>query len=436
MSFLARNRSALGALARATSSAASTSTAASSSAVAATRALRSFATEASSDADHGVSFGLSEEQEAFQSLARKFTADEIIPVAGHHDRTMEYPWEVIKKAHAVGLLNTHIPTEYGGPGLGVMECALISEELAYGCSGIQTAMEANGLAEAPLLVSASHETKQKYLGRMTEEPLVAAYCVTEPSAGSDVANIATRAEKQGDKWVLNGTKMWITNGGHANWYFVLAKTDPSAKANKSMTGFVVDGNSPGITIGKKEINMGQRCSDTRMITFENVVVPEENILGKPGDGFKTAMGAFDITRPLVAAGAVGVAQRALTEAAKWAQERKTMGHPIMQHQAVAFLLAEMAMRVEAARMMTWKASWTKDRGLRNSYFASIAKAMASEAAVANANDAVQIYGGMGFNTESPVEKLYRDAKIFTIYEGTSQIQRVIISRFIEQLYAS
>ncbi|KAE8234575.1 hypothetical protein CF326_g380 [Tilletia indica] len=434
MSFLARNRTAFGALARATSSSASSSTPASSSA--ASRVLRSFATEASGDfPDTGVSFGLSEEQEAFQSLARKFTAEEIIPVATHHDKTMEYPWEVIKKAHAVGLLNTHIPTEYGGPGLGVMECALISEELAYGCSGIQTAMEANGLAEAPLLVSASHETKQKYLGRMTEEPLVAAYCVTEPGAGSDVANISTRAEKQGDKWVLNGTKMWITNGGHANWYFVLAKTDPSAKSNKAMTGFVVDGNSEGITIGKKEINMGQRCSDTRMITFENVVVPAENILGKPGDGFKTAMGAFDITRPLVAAGAVGVAQRALSEAAKWAQERKTMGHPIMQHQAVAFLLAEMAMRVEAARMMTWKASWTKDRGLRNTYFASIAKAMASEAAVANANDAVQIYGGMGFNTESPVEKLYRDAKIFTIYEGTSQIQRLIISRFIESMYA-
>ncbi|KAL9935274.1 hypothetical protein V8E36_005622 [Tilletia maclaganii] len=442
MSFLIRNKSALGALARTATAAASSSSsantlAASSSSTAAAalqRSLRSYATEAA-DAPAGVSFALSEEQEAFQSLARDFTVKEIIPIAHHHDKTMEYPWEVIKKAHSVGLLNTHIPAEYGGPGLGVMECALISEELAFGCSGIQTAMEANGLAEAPLLVSASHEIKEKYLGRMTEEPLVAAYCVTEPSAGSDVANIATRAEKQGDKWVLNGTKMWITNGGHANWYFVLAKTDPSAKANKSMTGFVVDADTPGISVGKKEINMGQRCSDTRMITFENVVVPQENILGKPGDGFKTAMGAFDITRPLVAAGAVGVAQRALTEAAKWAQERKTMGHPIMQHQAVAFLLAEMAMRVEAARMMTWKASWTKDRGLRNSYFASIAKAMASEAAVANANDAVQIYGGMGFNTESPVEKLYRDAKIFTIYEGTSQIQRLIVSRFIEQMYA-
>lgn len=367
-------------------------------------------------------------------LARKFTADEITPIAAHHDKTMEYPWEVIKKAHSVGLLNTHIPEEFGGPGLGLMECSLISEELAFGCSGIQTAIEANGLAEAPILVAGNKEQKAKYLGRMTEEPLVASYCVTEPGAGSDVAGISTRAEKKGDKWVLNGSKMWITNGGHANWYFVLAKTDPSAKATKSMTGFIVDGDSPGIVKGKKEINMGQRCSDTRMITFEDVEVPEENVLGKPGDGFKTAMGAFDITRPLVAAGATGVAQRALVEAVKYAQERKTMGRPIIQHQAIAFMLADMAMDVEAARGMVWKSCWQKDHGLRNSYYASIAKCLASRAAVANADRAVQVYGGMGFNSESPVEKLYRDAKIFELYEGTSQIQRLIISRMIEEQY--
>ncbi|CAO1618401.1 unnamed protein product [Sympodiomycopsis kandeliae] len=393
---------------------------------------RGFASEAPGSG--AVSFALSEDQEALQDLARKFTAENIIPVARHHDETMEYPWEVIKSAHSVGLLNTHIPEEFGGPGLGLMDCSLISEELAFGCSGIQTAIEANGLAEAPILVAGNKEQKTKYLGRMTEEPLVASYCVTEPGAGSDVAAITTRAEKKGDKWVINGNKMWITNGGHANWYFVLAKTDPSAKPSKSMTGFIVDGNSPGITRGKKEINMGQRCSDTRMITFEDVEVPEENVLGKPGDGFKTAMGAFDITRPLVAAGAIGVAQRALVEAAKYAQERKTMGRPIIQHQAVAFMLADMAMDVEAARNMVWKASWAKDNGQRNSYWASMAKYLASRAAVSNANLAVQIYGGMGFNTESSVEKLYRDSKIFELYEGTSQIQKLIVSRHLEELY--
>ena len=174
---------------------------------------------------------------------------------------------------------------------------MITEELAYGCTGIQTAIEANGLAEAPVLVAGNDEQKAKYLGRMTEEPLVASYGVTEPGAGSDVANISTRAEKRGDKWILNGTKMWITNGGHASWYFVLARTNPEERPHKALSGFIVDGDAPGVIRGKKEINMGQRCSDTRMITFEDVEVPEENLLGKPGDGFKIAMGAFDITRP-------------------------------------------------------------------------------------------------------------------------------------------
>lgn len=383
----------------------------------------------------GVSFGLSDDQEAYRDLARKFAKEEIIPHARHHDQTMEYPTDIIKKGWELGLLNTHIPEQYGGPGLGLMECALISEELAFGCSGIQTAMEANGLAEAPLLVSGSHEIKQKYLGRMTEEPLMAAYCVTEPGAGSDVANIATKAEKQGDHFVLNGNKMWITNAGKANWFFVLAKTDPSAKAAKSMTGFVVEADWPGVTVSRKEVNMGQRCSDTRMVSFENVVVPQENVLGKPGDGFKTAMGAFDITRPLVAAGAVGLAQRALHEAAHYAQQRQTMGKQIIDHQGVAFMLADMQMDVEGARNLVWKACWAKDQGQRNSFWASMAKCRASQAATSNANLAVQIFGGLGFNTESPVEKLYRDARIFEIYEGTTQIQKLIISRHIKELFA-
>ncbi|KAG8899847.1 hypothetical protein FRB99_006404, partial [Tulasnella sp. 403] len=313
----------------------------------------------------GLSYSLSEEQAGIQDLARKFTREHIVPVAAEYDRSMAYPWPVIKAAHEVGLLNTHIPEAYGGPGLGLFECALISEELAYGCTGIQTAMEANGLAEAPVIIAGSEETKKKYLGRMTEEPLVAAYCVTEPSAGSDVAAIKTRAEKKGDKWIINGSKMWITNSGHANWFFVLAKTDNSAKPAQSLTGFVVEANTPGIILGKKEINMGQRCSDTRMVTFEDVEVPEENVLGKPGDGFKIAMKAFDITRPLIASAAVGLSQRALEEAVKYAQERKTMGVPIIQHQAVAFMLADMAIQVEASRGLVWKAAWAKDAGLQN-----------------------------------------------------------------------
>lgn len=381
-----------------------------------------------------VSFELSDDQRSYQELARKFTKDNITPVARHYDETMEYPWEVIKKAHEVGLLNTHVPEAFGGIGLGLQECALISEELAFGCTGIQTAIEANGLAEAPVLVAGNDQQKAKYLGRMTEEPLVASYAVTEPGAGSDVANISTKAVKKGDKWILNGTKMWITNGGYANWYFVLAKTNPDERAHKALSGFIVDGDAKGVIRGKKEINMGQRCSDTRMITFEDVEVPEENMLGAPGDGFKTAMGAFDITRPLVAAGAVGLAQRALYEATIYAKERKTMGKPIITHQAVAFMLADMQMAVESSRNLVWKAAWAKDQGMRNSFYASMAKCLASRAAVSNADQAVQIYGGLGFNSESAVEKLYRDAKIFELYEGTSQIQRLVISRHLADLY--
>ncbi|KDQ17893.1 hypothetical protein BOTBODRAFT_154820 [Botryobasidium botryosum FD-172 SS1] len=379
-----------------------------------------------------VSFGLTDDQEAVRDLARRFTRENIVPVAAQYDRSMEYPWPVIKAAHGAGLLNTHVPEKYGGAGLSVLECALISEELAYGCTGVQTAIEANGLAEAPLIVAGSDAIKQKYLGRMTEEPLVSAYCVTEPSAGSDVANIRTRAEKKGDKWVINGTKMWITNAGHANWFFVLARTGDAGA--KGLSGFVVDGDSVGISLGKKEINMGQRCSDTRMVTFEDVVVPEENMLGSPGDGFKIAMKVFDITRPLVSAAAVGLSQRALEEAVKYAQERKTMGTAIINHQAVAFMLADMAIQTEASRALVWKSAWTKDAGEKNTFYASMAKTLASRTAVENANLAVQIFGGAGFNTEYPVEKLFRDSKIFELYEGTSQIQRMIISRNLSQVY--
>ncbi|CAG8537680.1 9327_t:CDS:2 [Ambispora leptoticha] len=346
----------------------------------------------------GPSFALTEEQRNIQELAHNFAKEEIIPKAAHHDITGEYPTEIIKKAWELGLVNTHIPQEFGGLGLGVFDSSLVTEELAWGCTGIQTAIEANGLAEAPLVVAGNQAQNKKYLGRMTEAPLMAAYCVTEPGAGSDVAGISTKAEKQGDKWVINGQKMWITNGGKANWYFVLARTDPTAKPGSAFTGFIVDADTPGITPGRKEINLGQRASDTRGITFENVVVPEENVLGVPGKGFQIAMSAFDITRPLVSAGAVGLARRALEEATKYSLERKTMGKLISQHQAVAFMLADAAIGIEAARNVVWKACWIRDQGERNTYYASIAKALASDVAVSTANMAVQVFGGNGFNT--------------------------------------
>lgn len=388
----------------------------------------------SADPSSGYHFELSAEQREYRDLARKFAAEEIIPKAAHHDKTGEYPWDLVKKAFDLGLINTHIPTKYGGLGLSNFEGCLITEEISYGCTGIGTALEANSLGQAPVILAGNEEQKKKYLGRMTapaqDKPLICAYCVTEPGAGSDVANVKTRAERKGDEYILNGQKMWITNGGYANWYFVLARTnpDPKAPASKALTGFIVDGDSKGLTRGRKEWNMGQRASDTRGITFEDVRVPKENVLGVEGAGFKIAMGAFDLTRPPVAAGAVGLARRAFDEARKYALERKTMGKLIAEHQAVAFILAEMAIGIESARLCYQKAAWQIDRGERNTYLASIAKALAGDVANKAAADAVQIFGGNGFNTEYPVEKLMRDAKIYQIYEGTAQIQRLIISR--------
>ncbi|XP_071115631.1 medium-chain specific acyl-CoA dehydrogenase, mitochondrial-like isoform X2 [Haliotis cracherodii] len=396
------------------------------------RALSSAPNAAAASKSSGASFGFefSEEQKEYQALSRKFAREEILPKAPEYDKSGEYPVEIIKKAWELGLMNTHIPQSCGGLGLGIMDACIVTEELAYGCTGVQTAIEANSLGQMPVIIAGNEAQKKKYLGRMMEEPLMCAYGVTEPGAGSDVAGIKTRAVKKGNEYVINGQKMWITNGGHANWYFVLARTDPdpNASAGKAFTGFIVERDTPGVIPGRKEWNMGQRASDTRGITFEDVVVPAENVLGQEGVGFKIAMGAFDKTRPPVAAGAVGLAQRALDEATRYSMERKTMGKFICEHQAVSFILAEMAIGVETARLAMHRSAWEIDQGRRNTYFASIAKALAGDVANKCATDAVQVFGGNGFNSDYPVEKLMRDAKIYQIYEGTAQIQRMIIAR--------
>jgi acyl-CoA dehydrogenase len=289
-------------------------------------------------------------------------------------------------------------------------------------------MEANGLAQAPLIMFGTDDQKKRFLAPMTEELQLAAYCVTEPGAGSDVQGIRTRAEKRGDKYVLNGTKMWITNASVATWYFVLAYTDPE-KSYRGMTGFIVPANTPGIEVGRKEKNLGQRASDTRGITFDNVEVDAANVLGgAEGTGWMQAMGAFDKSRPFVASASVGLARAAFEHARDYAQERKTFGKPISVHQAVSFMLADMAMNIDAARHLVRHAAWLHDQGKQNTMQAAMAKAFAADMANKVATDAVQIHGGNGYNTEYPVEKLFRDAKIFQIYEGTSQIQRMIIAR--------
>eukprot|EP00614_Pseudopedinella_elastica_P017459 CAMPEP_0172644520 /NCGR_PEP_ID=MMETSP1068-20121228/239249_1 /TAXON_ID=35684 /ORGANISM="Pseudopedinella elastica, Strain CCMP716" /LENGTH=483 /DNA_ID=CAMNT_0013458719 /DNA_START=19 /DNA_END=1468 /DNA_ORIENTATION=+ len=425
-----------------------------------------FSAEPSEEApDVGLSFTLTEEQRAFQQAARDFSRDVIIPAAAELDRTMKFPHEIFNQAWELGLVNAHIPEAYGGLGLHTIEACVINEELAYGCSGCSTAIEANSLAQMPVILAGSDALKKSYLGRMTEAPLKCAYAVSEAGAGSDVAAIKTAAKKEGDAFVINGSKLWITNGGVAQeeggWYFVLAVTNPEEKSpGKRMTGFVVDANTPGISVGEKLVNMGQRCSDTpstffrqgggalvpgisvgeklvnmgqrcsdtRPLFFDKVVVPSSNVLGAEGAGFKVAMGAFDNTRPPVASGAVGVARRAMDEAIKYARERITMGTPILNHQVIAFMLADMATGIEAARLLTYKSAYEIDRGRSNTMLASMAKVFAGDHCNKVCADAVQIFGGAGFNVEYPVEKLMRDAKIFQLYEGTSQIQKLIISR--------
>ena len=375
-----------------------------------------------------MSFALNEDQLAFRDLAHEFAANEMRPAAAHHDHTGEYAWDVIRKAHELGLMNTPIPEAYGGMGLGSVDTCVIAEELAWGCTGIGTALEANGLTLGPVLLGASDALKRKYVAPLTEEARMVAYAVTEPGAGSDVQGMRTTAERKGDTWILNGSKMWITNAGVADWFFVVALTDPEKKARGGMTAFIVESGWDGVVVGKKEINMGQRASDTRGITFDNVEVPHANVVGEVGDGWKLAMAAFDMTRPSVAMSSVGLARSAMEHAAQYATERRTFGVPIFNHQAVAFMIADMDIQIEAGRLLCMQAAWRKDQGLKNTREASIAKAFCADMAMKVATDAVQVFGGYGYNTEYPVEKIMRDAKIFQIYEGTSQVQRMIVSR--------
>ncbi|CAJ0583000.1 unnamed protein product, partial [Mesorhabditis spiculigera] len=366
-----------------------------------------------------LNFDFTDDQKELQATARKFAQEEIVPVAAKYDKSMEYPWDIIKKAHALGFVNATVPQELGGLGLSAVASSLVIEALAYGCTGITTAVLTNELAETPLIIAANDDIKKRFLGRMLEEPLVASYAVTEPIAGSDVAGIKTKCVKKGDEYILNGSKMWITNSGHANWYFVLARSDPDPKtpASRAFTAFAVEGD---------KINMGQRCSDTRGITFEDVRVPAANVVGEPGKGFVVAMKTFDKTRPMVAAMACGLAARCLDEAAKYSLERKAFGTQIANFQAVSFMLADMAIHLELSKLMTYRSAYEVDQERPGAYYASIAKAFAADTLNKTASDAV--FGGAGFNTEYPVEKLMRDSKIFQIYEGTSQFSASLPSR--------
>jgi len=376
----------------------------------------------------GVSFQLTEEQKMLQKMARDFTASEIIPVAADYDEHATFPEDIFHKARELGIVNMNIPAEYGGVGASPFEEVLVAEEIAYGCTGISTSVSTNALGDLPILLAGTEKQKQYWLGeRLVDKGEFVSYCVTEAGAGSNVVGIQTRAEKKGSSYLINGSKIFITNASHAHFFTVFAKTNPDA-GHRGMTAFIIDRNSPGVKVGKKFDKMGQRASDTAEIVFENVEVPEENRIGEEGQGFYLAMKVFDYSRPGVAAAAVGLQRRALDESVKYAKQREAFGTPIYQHQAIGHKIADMAINYEAARLLTWQAAWQVEAGITNSKIPAYAKAFAADMATKAAVDAVQVFGGYGFMKEYPVEKLLRDVKIFQIYEGTSEIQRNIIVR--------
>jgi acyl-CoA dehydrogenase len=377
----------------------------------------------------GVSFALTDEQKELRRLARDFAEKEIRPKAAEYDERSVHPADVIAKAHEVGLMNPQLPEAYGGLGLPGFDGMLIGEELSWGCSGIAVSIVANTLGAAPILLAGTEEQKRRWLPPLVEEPILCSFGLTEPNAGSDVSGIQTTAVKHGDEYVINGSKMFITNGGQAEWLIVFASTDKS-KGHRGLSAFVVPTGLDGVVVEKHLDKMGQRATDTSAIAFGDVTVPAENRLGEEGDGFKVAMRTLDFTRPGTAAGAVGVAQAAFDYAVEYAKTRVQFGQPIAMNQGVNFLIADMATEIEAARLLVWQAAWLLDQGKRATLQSSFAKRFAADTAMKVTTDAVQIFGGYGYMKEYPVEKLMRDAKLFQIYEGTSQIQRLVIAREI------
>jgi acyl-CoA dehydrogenase len=373
-------------------------------------------------------FEPSDEQRALIDTARRFARERIIPIAAACDRESRFPKDVFDEAHSIGLVNATLPAEYGGAGLSDLDSIFITEELAYGCSGIQTSMTANTLGLTPIVLAGSDEQKKKYLGWLAREPVLVSYATSEPSMGSDVAAMQCRATRDsGGGWVLNGTKQWITNGSLATFYVIFATEDPSQR-HRGIGAFIVERTQPGVRPGRHEDKLGQRASDTAPVVLEDVRIPAAQVLAPPGQGFKLAMETFNQTRPDIGAIALGIMRRCLDECLIYARERKSFGVPIAEHQLVQAMLAEMEIRIEATALLVRKAAWSLDRGIRDPMTSSCAKAFGADAAMQTAIDAVQVFGGYGYVKDYPVEKLMRDAKILQIYEGTAQVQRLVIAR--------
>jgi acyl-CoA dehydrogenase len=377
----------------------------------------------------GVSFALTDEQRSLRELAREFATKEIRPKAPAYDEHQTHPADVIAAAHELGLMNLHVPERFGGLGLSAFDGMLVGEELSWGCSGIGTSIGANGLGAGPVILAGTEEQQAEWLPPLLEEPILCSFGLSEPEAGSDVAKLKTTAVRRGDEYVLNGSKTFITNAGQAAWTVVFAKTD-AAQGHKGISAFVVPMDADGVQLEAHLDKMGQRATDTSAFALNDVVVPAANRIGEEGEGFKIAMKTLDFTRPGTAAGAVGVAQAAYDYAVDYAKERVTFDVPIAMHQGVNFMIADMATAIEAARLLVWQSAWLHDQGRRATLQSSFAKLFAADTVMKVTTDAVQVFGGYGYMKEYPVEKLMRDAKLFQIYEGTSQIQRLVIAKEI------
>ena len=378
-----------------------------------------------------MDFSLTDEQKALQNLARKFAAKEISPIAAEYDEKEEFPFQVAEKAFETGLMNALVPEVYGGGGLSLLNTLIIQEELAYGCAGIASMLFINNIALAPLILAGTEEQKEKFLRPICEAPKFAAICVSEPGSGSDVASISTTAQKVGEKYIINGNKIFITAGGVADFYTVLAYTDKS-KRHHGMSCFAVPRSTPGITISKKFDKMGQRAANTVEMSFEDVEIPAENLIGQEGEGFKLIMQTFNESRPGVAISAIGIARRAFDEALRYSQTRQQFGRPIFDFQSPQFLLTQMTTKIAAGRWLAYHAAWLFDQKKNNAREAAMAKAFCADAVMEITTNAVQIFGGYGYMREYPVEKLMRDAKVVQIYEGTTQIQNVLIAKSLKK----
>ena len=370
---------------------------------------------------------LTGEQQTLVSEARRFAREEIEPQAARLDEASEFPKDLILSAAKLGFANIVQDPDYGGTGLSLLDACLVFEEIAAGCAGVTTSIVSNDLALLPIKVGGTKEQHELFIKPIAENHKIASFCLTEPGSGSDAAGMSTTAVRDGDEYILNGNKQWITNGGYASQMTVFATIDKTKKHN-GICCFVVPANTPGITCGKHENKLGHRCSNTVPIVFDNVRVPAINLIGQEGEGFKIAMKTLDLSRPLTAIIAVGIARRALEHSLAYAQQRKQFGKKIGEFQGIQFMLADMATNIDAARLLTLRSAALLDAGKSASLESSMAKRFSADMAMEVTTNAVQIFGGYGYTKDYPVEKLMRDAKLLQIYEGTSQIQRVVIAR--------